>query len=183
MTFDEGYENGFTAKILDALKENQTPAAFFITGAYIEKEKELVIRMVNEGHIVGNHTVNHPSMPDVSNDDKLTEEINALNEKFYLLTGQNMTYLRPPKGEFSERTLALSQKAGYKTILWSNAYVDWLPEGNSESNAIKKVTDYFHNGSIILLHAVSRENAQALPEIIRIAKQQGYTFSTLEDLQ
>lgn len=182
LTFDEGYENGFTPQILDVLKEMNVPAAFFITGPYLKTEQELVKRMVNEGHIVGNHTVNHPSMPDVTSDEKLEKELTELDKNFYELTSSNMKYLRPPKGEFSERTLALAQKAGYKTILWSNAYVDWTNNGNSPENAFEKVTKYLHNGCIILLHAVSEDNAKALPEIINYARQKGYTFVGLDDL-
>lgn len=182
LTFDEGYENGYTPAILDALKEHGVPAAFFITGAYVEKEKDLVKRMVNEGHIVGNHTLNHPSMPEVARDEKLIFEIEELSKKFYSLTGKTMKYLRPPKGEFSERTLALSQKKGYKTILWSSAFKDWIDGQNSKEEVFKSVTEYLHNGAIILMHAVSRENAQALPEIIKYAQSQGYTFESLDDL-
>ncbi|MDR0406174.1 MAG: polysaccharide deacetylase family protein [Clostridiales bacterium] len=182
LTFDEGYEAGYTAPILDTLKEKNVPAAFFVTGAYLDKEGGLVRRMTDEGHIVGNHTVNHPSMPEVADDQKLEAEINGLEEKFFRLTGLHMKYLRPPKGEFSERTLAISQKLGYKTVLWSNAYVDWTGNGNSAKNALTQVTKYLHDGCIILLHAVSRENADALGDIINSARDMGYTFAGLEEL-
>ncbi|OQB15279.1 MAG: Peptidoglycan-N-acetylmuramic acid deacetylase PdaA precursor [Firmicutes bacterium ADurb.Bin193] len=182
LTFDEGYENGMTARILDILKKENVTAAFFITGSYLKTQKELVLRMVNEGHIVGNHTRNHPSMPEVLSDKKLMEEISSLNDGFFSLTSLNMKYLRPPKGEFSERTLAISQKMGYKTILWSNAYVDWVKNGNTKQNAFNKVTKYLHGGCIILLHAVSEENTEALSEIISFAREKGYTFVSLDDL-
>ncbi|MCK9479306.1 MAG: delta-lactam-biosynthetic de-N-acetylase [Firmicutes bacterium] len=182
LTFDEGYENGYTAKILDVLKEKNVPAAFFITGAYVTKEPDLVKRMAQEGHIVGNHTYNHPSMPDVTDDEKLKKELDSLNEKFFALTGKNMNYLRPPKGEFSEHTLALSQKCGYKTILWSNAYVDWILDKNTDELAFNSITKYLHNGCIILMHAVSKENASVLDKVIDFATQQGYTFKSLDDL-
>lgn len=182
LTFDEGYENGYTGQILDVLKEHKVPAAFFITGPYLKQQKELVLRMVSEGHIVANHTVNHPSMPDIS-DEKVVSELEGLNSQFFDLTGKNMKYLRPPKGEFSERTLALAQKNGYKTILWSNAYADWdVKKANTSKNAHDQVTKFLHNGCIILLHAVSKENAQALPEIIKTAQSMGYTFASLDEL-
>lgn len=182
LTFDEGYENGYTPQILDVLSEYQVPAAFFITGPYLKQQQNLVERMVKEGHIVGNHTINHPSMPDIS-DEKVVSELKDLNSDFFDLTGQNMKYLRPPRGEFSERTLALSQKNGYKTILWSNAYADWdMNKANTVQNAHNQVTNFLHNGCIILLHAVSKENAQALPEIIKTARSMGYTFASLDEL-
>ncbi len=182
LTFDEGYENGYTGKILDVLKKTKTPAAFFVTGPYIDNEPELIKRMVNEGHIVGNHTVNHPSMPDVT-DEKITEELSTLNEKFNKLTGENMRFMRPPRGEFSERTLATIQKNGYKTIFWSIAYADWNTKNlKGEDYAVNQVTRQFHNGAVILLHAVSVDNANGLERIINTAKKQGYVFKSLDDL-
>lgn len=182
LTFDEGYENGYTAKILDVLKKTGTPAAFFVTGPYLKNEGDLIKRMVEEGHIVGNHTVNHPSMPDVSNDE-LAKELSNLNDEFNKLTNQNMKFMRPPKGEFSERTLDLTQKMGYKSVFWSIAYADWNTNSQKGADyAVQQVTKQFHNGAIILLHAVSEDNANALEKIINIAKEQGYTFKSLEDL-
>ncbi len=182
LTFDEGYENGYTAKILDVLKKRKTPAAFFVTGPYVKNEPELIKRMVDEGHIVGNHTVNHPSMPDVG-DEELVRELSDLNDNFFRLTNTNMKYMRPPKGEFSERTLALTQKNGYKSIFWSVAYADWDTKNQKGINyAVEQVTKQFHNGAIILLHAVSEDNAEALEQIINIATEQGYVFKSLEDL-
>lgn len=182
LTFDEGYENGYTGQILDVLKKTNTPAAFFVTGPYIKTEAYLVKRMADEGHIVGNHTVNHPSMPDVS-DEELEKELDELNKMFFALTGENMEFLRPPKGEFSERTLALSQKMGYKNVFWSIAYADWdVNNQKGTEYAIKQVTKQFHNGAVILLHAVSKDNASALEKIIQTAKEQGYTFKSLQDL-
>ena len=138
--------------------------------------------MVNEGHIVGNHTLKHPSMHEVAKDEKLIFEIEELSRKFNSLTGKTMKYLSPPKGEFSQLKLALSQKKGYKTILWSRAFKDWIDGQNSKEKVFKSVTEYLHNWAIILMHDVSRENAQALPEIIKYAQSQGYTFESLDDL-
>ena len=182
LTFDEGYENGCTAGILDTLKEQNVKAAFFITGAYLDREPDLVKRMVAEGHIVGNHTENHPSMPDIT-DDEIKAELKELDDKFFALTGKNMSYLRPPKGEFSERTLAISQKEGYKTLLWSSAYADWdVNNQKGKDYAVNQVTSQLHSGNIILLHAVSADNANGLSDIIKMAKSQGYEFLAIDEL-
>ncbi len=182
LTFDEGYENGYTAKILDVLKKTNTPAAFFVTGPYVDKEQELIKRMVEEGHVVGNHTVNHPSMPELS-EAEITEELTELNEKYKAISNEDMKFMRPPRGEFSEKSLAVTQKNGYKSIFWSIAYADWKTDSQKGADyATEQVTKQFHNGAVILLHAVSEDNANALEQIINIAKQQGYTFKSLEDL-
>ena len=183
LTFDEGYENGYTAPILDVLKKTETPAAFFITGDYLKKEPVLVKRMTEEGHIVGNHTVNHPSMPSVTDNAALSAEITKLNDDYASLTGQNMKYLRPPKGEYSERTLAITKDLGYKTVLWSFAYADWeRDKQKGADHAYNAVMPYLHDGAVLLLHAVSKDNAEALERIITDAKAQGYTFRSLDEL-
>ncbi len=182
LTFDEGYENGYTGKILDVLKKTRTPAAFFVTGPYLEKETDLVQRMIDEGHIVGNHTVNHPSMPSVD-DETVVKEIDNLNNIFKEKYGKTMSYFRPPKGEFSQRTMSITKDMGYKTIFWSSAYADWDKNNQKGADyALKQFTDQLHNGSIILLHAVSKDNADALESMINTAKQQGYTFLSLDSL-
>lgn len=181
LTFDEGYENGFTPKILDVLKANGVKAAFFVTGHYVKSQPELVKRMVAEGHIVGNHTMNHPSLPDLS-DEEIKKELRGVEDLFYELTGQKMRYLRPPQGEYSERTLAVTRNLGYYNIFWSLAMVDWVPMPGGPQEAYQTVMDNLHNGAVILLHAVSRDNAEALDRIIKDAKAQGYTFKTLDDL-
>ena len=183
LTFDEGYENGYSGQILDVLKKTQTPAAFFITGDYLENEAELVKRMVDEGHIVGNHTQNHPSMPEVPDVTTLAKEITDLDDQFFALTGQHMRYLRPPKGEFSEKTLAVSKDLGYKSVFWSFAYADWEKDKvNGAQYAYDHVMPYLHDGAILLLHAVSKDNADALEQIIIDAKAAGYTFKSLDEL-
>jgi len=184
LTFDEGYENGNTTKILDILKAKKVPAAFFITGPYVKTESALVIRMVKEGHIVGNHTVHHPSMPSVTDNSVLEKELLNLDEDFYDLTGKNMTYVRPPRGEFSERTLALTKNLGYRTVLWSFAYKDWITDSQQGTNyAFNAITPYFHNGEILLLHAASSDNAGALSEVIDYARNQGYEFYSLDHIK
>lgn len=185
LTFDGGYEAGYTAGMLDTLKEKAVPATFFIVGHYINEEPDLVKRMVAEGHIIGNHTENHISMPK-SSDSKISQEINKLNDKYKRVTGskKNMKYLRPPSGEYSNKSLFLTNELGYKTVFWSIAYVDW--ERNAQpapANAIKKVTGQFHNGAIILLHSTSETNSKILSDIIDTAKAQGYTFKSLDEFK
>lgn len=180
LTFDEGYENGYTGQILDTLKEYNVKATFFITGPYLKKEEALVRRMVEEGHTVGNHTVNHPSMPSITDNTKLENELLDLDRKFYDLFGVSMKYIRPPMGEFSERTLALSSNLGYTSVFWSFAYKDW--ETNNQKGAdyaVNNVINGLHPGEVMLLHAVSKDNADALPIIIEKAREMGYEFGEL----
>lgn len=184
LTFDEGYENGYTAKILDTLKKCNVKAAFFVTRPYLEKQTDLINRMISEGHTVGNHTVNHPNLPKLENSGKVSEELNALNKKCKELYGIEMKYMRPPEGEYSERVLAIADDLGYKTILWSFAYRDWETDSQKGADyAFEQVTPYFHDGAILLLHAVSSDNAAALESIINEAKSQGYEFRTLDELK
>ncbi len=182
LTFDEGYENGYTAKILDVLAEKNVPAAFFVTGPYLKQQPELVNRMLNEGHIVGNHTVNHPNLAKLS-PKEAAEDICGLDDMFYELYNRHMHYLRPPEGTYSEQTLSLAEDLGYRTILWSFAYKDWdTKDQRGTDYAYEQTVKYLHNGAIILLHAVSSDNAGALSEIIDYAIQQGYEFKSLDNL-
>lgn len=181
LTFDEGYENGYTAKILDILKDNDVKAAFFITGHYLKTNPALVKRMVDEGHIVGNHTMYHHSLPELTTK-QIGEELRPLEQEFEKLTGQKMHYLRPPKGEYSERTLADTRAMGYYNIFWSLAFVDWLPVPGGPAESYRSVMDNLHNGAVILLHAVSKENTEVLGNILKDTKKRGYTFKTLDDL-
>ena len=183
LTFDEGYEAGYTAQILDTLKANGVKAAFFITGHYLNTQEELVKRMIDEGHIVGNHTVNHPSMPDLEND-KLKEEITKLHMAVYEKFGYEMKYLRPPKGEFSERTLHITKSLGYTTVMWSFAYDDWDEnKQDREDYAKEKILSNLHNGAVILLHANSKDNCNILDEVIKEIKKEGYEFKTLDEFK
>ncbi|SHJ50705.1 peptidoglycan-N-acetylmuramic acid deacetylase [Thermoclostridium caenicola] len=183
LTFDEGYENGYTGKILDVLYENQVNAIFFITGPYLEKEEELVRRMVEEGHAVGNHTISHKSLPTLS-DEEIERETTGLDRRFYEKFGKNMVFLRPPKGEYSERTLRITSELGYVNVFWSFAYDDWNTKNQRGwEYAFKKVTGNLHNGAILLLHAVSSDNAEALDAIIKEARRQGYEFGDVFDLE
>ena len=183
LTFDAGYEAGYTEKILEVLKQNQVSATFFITAHYLNTQPDLVKRMIDENHIVSNHTVNHRSMPDCSLDTIQTEVMNlhtAIYEKF----GYEMKYIRPPKGEYSERTLAYCNSLNYKTVMWSFAYDDW-DENNQgrEEYGKKKILDNLHNGEIMLLHSTSKDNSNILDEIIKEAKNQGYEFKSLDEFE
>jgi len=182
LTFDEGYENGYTSKILDVLRENNVKAVFFITGPYLSEHQDLVRRMVEEGHIVGNHSIHHPSLPSL--DDKtLEEEILGLDRAFFEKFGKHMQFLRPPKGEYSERTLAITQKLGYVNLFWSFAYDDWHRDKiRGAQYAYDKVMNNLHNGEVMLLHAVSKDNADALDMIIKGARSRGFEFGDPAEL-
>ncbi len=182
LTFDEGYENGYTAKILDVLKENNVKAAFFVTGPYLEKETELVKRMFDEGHVVGNHTVNHPSMPRLDSTEAVAKEMTELNEMCQEKYGQTMHFFRPPRGEYSERTLKISQDLGYTNVFWSFAYKDWETDNQKGTDyAYEQITKGVHDGAVLLLHAVSKDNAEVLDRVIKDLKSEGYRFKSLED--
>lgn len=183
LTYDLGYEAGYTSKILDTLKEKNVQGTFFITANYLNTAPDLVKRMIEEGHIVGNHTVNHKSMPELS-DDELKNELLKLNQALYEKFEYEMRYMRPPKGEFSERTLKLTSELGFKTVMWSFAYVDWNEDSQpSNEDALKKVTSNFHNGEIMLLHATSKTNSEIMGRIIDEARNEGYEFKSIEDFK
>lgn len=180
ITFDQGYENGYTAKILDTLKEKGVKANFFILHDYAVRNPELVKRMIDEGHTIGNHSVHHYSMPtlDINTCRKeITDAHKYILDKF----GYDMTTFRPPMGEFSEQSLAVTQSTGYKTILWSYAYADWDPAKQMEpAKALDKLTKAVHPGAIYLLHSVSKTNCEILGQFIDSAKTQGYSFTTMQ---
>lgn len=184
LTFDQGYENGNTPKILDVLKEEGVPAAFFVVGPYVKDCGDIVKRMVDEGHIVGNHSSHHPSMASIKDDKKFETEFKEVEELFTQVTGKEIAkYFRPPMGKYSEKSLARTEKLGYKTIFWSFAYKDWIQDDQpTKDYAIKKITEGFHPGEIMLLHSVSSTNASILKEVIQAAKAQGYTFKSLGEL-
>lgn len=184
LTFDEGYENGYSAKILDILKEKDVKAAFFCTGSYLRDNPELVKRMTAEGHIVGNHSYNHLSQTAIGVD-KIKSEINDCEYRYKEITGEQMPkFFRPPEGAYTEKSLAIAHNMGYKTIFWSFAYKDWLVDSQpGKQAAYNKIMNSVHNGAIYLLHAVSASNTEALPQVIDDLKAQGYTFGTLYDLE
>ncbi|NLY18568.1 MAG: polysaccharide deacetylase family protein [Clostridiaceae bacterium] len=182
LTFDEGYENGYTDDILDCLSRQKVKALFFITGPYLNQHEHLVRRMVEEGHEVGNHTVGHFSLPTLD-DEKMKKEITDLDKLFYEKFKKHMVFLRPPKGEYSERSLEISSKLGYINVFWSFAYDDWYRDKQRGWDyAYNKVMSNLHNGAILLLHAVSSDNAQALERIIVDARKKGYEFGDVLDL-
>lgn len=186
LTFDEGYEyNNNTAKILDTLKAKGVKAAFFVTGAYVKSNLDLVNRMANEGHLVCNHSVNHLNQVEaIKNPKKLEDDIAGLQNLYKEKTGNNLaSFLRPPEGVYSERTLKFINNMGYRPVFWSFAYKDWLRDNQPDKKfAIEKITGQFHPGSVLLLHAVSDTNAEILGEIIDRAVNMGYRFGSLYEL-
>lgn len=182
-TFDAGYENGYTAPILDVLKKYNAPATFFLTGQYLEDNSDLIKRMVKEGHIIGNHTYYHPDLTKVS-PERYKEELELFEEKYFEITNRKlMKIMRPPSGTFSDRSLEIADNLGYYNIFWSLAYVDWnTDQQKSEDYAYNSVMNKMHPGAIILLHNVSEDNAKALERIIVDLKKQGYKFGAIDDL-
>ncbi len=183
LTFDAGYEVGYTEKILEVLKQNNVKATFFLTGHYINSQPTLVRKIIEQGHIIGNHTVNHKNMPDLE-DEELKNEIMNLHSVIYEKFGYEMKYIRPPKGEYSERTLELSNKLGYKTVMWSFAYEDWDENKQGKKEFSKeKIMNNIHNGEIMLLHSTSKDNSDILDECIKEIKSKGYEFRSLEEFE
>ena len=179
MTFDEGYENGFTADILDTLQEKQVPAVFFVTMDYVQDQPELVQRMIDEGHIVGNHSTTHPNMTTLSIEEA-EAEIMELHEYVKEHFNYEMFLFRAPEGAFSHQSLAIAQYLGYQSVLWSFAYNDWNTDQQpSAEDALQRLTNALHPGAVYLLHAVSKTNHDILGEWIREAKAEGYSFITM----
>ena len=154
LTFDAGFESGCTPAILDALKKHEAPAAFFLVGNYLETAPELVCRMVEEGHIVANHTYHHPDMSAIATKEAFAAELRATEEKFLAITGQEMPKIyRPPQGKYSEQNLAFAKELGYSTVFWSLAYVDWYQDDQpTREEAFQKLIPRIHNGEIGRAH-------------------------------
>ena len=184
LTFDAGYENGNTPVILDALKKHQAPAAFFLVGNYLETSPDLVKRMVEEGHTVGNHTYHHPDMSKISTKETFSKELSDLEMLYTKTTGQSMTrYYRPPQGKYSEANLKMADELGYQTFFWSLAYVDWYEDKQpTREEAFQKLLGRIHPGAIVLLHSTSKTNAQILDELLTRWEEMGYRFGQLEEL-
>ena len=175
LTFDQGYENGYTAAILDTLKEKNATAIFFLTGDYAKREPELVARMIREGHMLGNHGMTHAALPALD-DAALETEIMSLHDYMLAQYRYEMQYFRPPCGEYDARALRKVHDLGYKTVFWSMAYVDWNPDAQPEpAAALSQLTDAAHGGAIYLLHSVSSTNAGILGELIDMIRAKGYT--------
>ncbi|MBB6675515.1 delta-lactam-biosynthetic de-N-acetylase [Cohnella nanjingensis] len=183
LTFDNGYENGFTADILNLLKEKRVPAAFFVTGHYVQDQPELVKRMAGEGHIVGNHSWSHPDMTQLSAG-QIKDELEKVRLAVARVTGrQEMPFVRPPRGIFGDRMLGACRELGYTNVFWSVAYKDWdVKQQKGMDFAYNSVMSQLHPGAVILLHSVSSDNARALGKIIDAARQQGYEFKSLHQM-
>ena len=184
LTFDAGYENGYTEKILDILQKHDVKAAFFLVGNYLQKNADLVRRMVEEGHIVGNHTMTHPDMSAITEKEAFKKELTGLEDLFQDITGKELPkYYRPPQGIYSEENLKQAKELGYKTVFWSLAYRDW--ENNNQPTAdyaFAKLLPRTHNGAVILLHSTSKTNAEVLDELLTRWKAEGYRFDTIDQL-
>lgn len=180
LTFDQGYENGYTAQILDTLKEKKVKAVFFLLQDYAERNPELVQRMIDEGHIVGNHSVSHYSMPDLSAEE-CRQEIEGLQEYMKQNFGVTMKLFRPPMGEFSEQSLSVTKDCGLSTMLWSFAYADWDVNSQPDpAQAKEKLIGAAHEGAVYLLHSVSQTNAEVLSEVIDGIRDEGFEFEKLK---
>ncbi|MBQ7740416.1 MAG: polysaccharide deacetylase family protein [Eubacterium sp.] len=178
LTFDEGYENGYTPSILDTLKAKKVKAIFFVTYDFAKDNPQLIKRMIDEGHTVGNHSYHHYSMDEL---DTATakEEISFLHRYIKDEYNYTMSYFRFPKGEFSEKSLGIANELGYTSVFWSFAYADW--DAGSQLNpdeAFNRICNSTHPGEIMLLHAVSKTNADILERVIDNIRQQGYEFTT-----
>mgnify|MGYP003913080639 FL=1 len=183
LTFDCGYENGYTEAILDILKECNVKASFFITAHYLNTASDIVKRMIEEGHIVGNHTVNHKCLPNIS-DEEIKNEVMNLHKAVYEKFNYEMTYFRPPKGEFSQRTTKIVKDLGYTSVMWSSAYDDWdVEKQNREEYGKKKIVDNIHNGCVLLLHATSKDNSVILGDVIKSIRDMGYEFKNINEFE
>ena len=183
LTFDCGYEQGYTEKILDVLKENNVKATFFITAHYLNTSSDIVKRMIEEGHIVGNDTVNHKCLPNLS-DQEIKKEIMDLHNAVFEKFGYEMKYFRPPKGEFSQRVIDIVTKLNYTTVMWSSAYDDWDNEKqNREEYGKNKILVNIHNGCVLLLHATSKDNSIILDDVIKKTREMGYEFKNINEFE
>ena len=184
LTFDAGYENGHTEAILDTLQKHNVKAAFFLVGNYLQRNADLVRRMVEEGHIVGNHTMHHPNMSAISDEAAFRAELEGLETLFQEITGKELPkYYRPPRGVYSEANLRMAKELGYKTVFWSLAYADWDNDNQpAEDAAIQRLLDRTHNGAVILLHSTSKTNAAILDRLLTKWEEMGYTFASIDKL-
>ncbi len=184
LTFDAGYEDGCTAKILDILKAHNVPAAFFLVGNYLEKNADLVRKMVADGHIVGNHTMHHYDMSKLSEKEAFAKELADLETLYKSLIGSDMPkFYRPPQGTYSEKNLEMAKEMGYKTVFWSLAYVDWMNNKQpTKEQAFSKLLPRIHNGAVVLLHSTSQTNAEILDELLTKWEEMGYRFAPITEL-
>lgn len=184
ITFDAGYEAGYTPKILGVLEKHNVKATFFVVGTLMKSNPELIKQIDDEGHIVANHSMHHPNMSKMSTMEDFKKEIEPVEELYKEITGKDMKkFYRPPQGIFSETNLKMANELGYKTIFWSLAYVDWHKDKQpSKEEALNKIMSRIHDGAIILLHSTSKTNSEILDELLTKLEEQGYSFGTLEEL-
>ena len=184
LTFDAGYENGNTPAILDALKKHQAPAVFFVVGNFIKDNSDLIRRILADDHIIGNHTMTHPDLPQISSMDAFQKELQDVEELYTSLTGEAMTkFYRPPRGIYSTENLSMAKELGYSTFFWSLAYVDWIQDQQpSREEAFQKLLTRIHPGAIVLLHNTSSTNAEILDELLTKWEEMGYEFHSLKEL-
>ena len=184
LTFDAGYENGYTEQILDVLKKHDVPATFFLVKHYLNTAPELVVRMAQEGHTVANHTASHPDLSKITSEEALLKELRPVEEKFKELTGKEMPKIyRPPQGKYSETNLKQAKNLGYSTVFWSVAYADWDNGKQPKPRAaVQKLNGRIHNGAIVLLHSTSKTNSEILDTLLCQWKEQGYVFKSIEEL-
>nr|WP_243117040.1 polysaccharide deacetylase family protein [Natranaerovirga hydrolytica] len=183
LTFDAGYENGYTEALLDALKKHNVPATFFLVSNYIKENPELVTRMVEEGHIIGNHTTTHPDMTQITDIESFRKELEGIEILYKELIGEEMPkYYRPPAGKYNENNLKMASSLGYHTFFWSLAYVDWENNNQpSKEHAFSKLLPRTHPGAVILLHSTSKTNSVILDELITQWQSEGYEFRSLDE--
>ena len=184
LTLACGYENGNTEKILNALKSHNAKGAFFLVGNYARDNQDLVRRMDEEGHIVGNHTMHHPDMSGISDPESFRKELQGVEELYEQATGKPLSkFYRPPRGEFSEENLKMAKEMGYKTVFWSLAYVDWKQDAQpTKEEAFQKLIPRTHNGAVVLLHQTSQTNGEIMDELLTRWEEMGYRFGTLDEL-
>ena len=184
LTFDCGYENGNTEPILDALQRHNVQATFFVVGHFLETAPDMVKRMVDEGHTVGNHTYHHLDMPTISDIETFQREMDDVANLFHEITGEELSaYYRPPQGKCNTQNLEMAQELGYSTIFWSLAYVDWNQDDQpSREEAFDKLTTRVHPGAIVLLHNTSQTNGEILDELLTKWEEMGYSFKPLSEL-
>jgi peptidoglycan-N-acetylmuramic acid deacetylase len=183
LTFDCGYENGYTKSMLETLKNNNVKATFFITGHYLSSSKYIVKQMINDGHIIGNHTYSHKDFTK-SSQDEILNDLTKLEDAFYKEFNFKISnYVRPPRGEYDDKSMSILYQNGYKTVFWSLAYVDWYKDKyNGNNYSYKKIMAKIHNGAVILMHTVGKDNKEDLDITIKSLKNMGYKFSSLDEL-
>ena len=184
LTFDAGYENGNTPLILDALKKHHAPATFFVVGNFISDQPDLIRRIIAEGHTIGNHTMTHPDMSEISSKEAFQKQLKDAETLYESVTGEQMTpFYRPPQGIYSLSNLAMAKELGYSTFFWSLAYVDWIQDKQpSKEEAFSKLLSRIHPGAIVLLHNTSSTNGQILDELLTRWEEMGYQFHSLKEL-